>query len=170
MNRLLTVFSNPVLVKEFRQRWRTPKTPLIITLYLLIMSGFIFFVMYEEFYRDGYIQLGQTKSLIMALSALQMGLIAFVAPGLSWHSERGTGRQTLNILLTTQLSPTSIVVSKLMTSVAFIVLLIVSTMPFICNGAAVRRCISSPTAGCIWFFHSYCFNLRLIRSAMLRLV
>lgn len=130
MSQLVTVFSNPVLVKEFRQRWRTAKTPLIITLYLLVMGGFACFIMYQNYYKMGYIQLGQTKEVIMLLSLLQMGLIAFVAPGLSAGAISGEReRQTLNILLTTNLSPASIIISKLMTSVSFILLLVVSTMP-----------------------------------------
>ncbi|GAX91885.1 ABC transporter permease [Effusibacillus lacus] len=121
---------NPVLVKEFRQRWRTAKTPLIISLYLLVIGGLAFFFMYEQIFRRGYIQVGQSKNLFMMLSLLQMALIAFVAPGLTSGVISGEReRQTLNLLLTTHLSPTSIVLSKLLTSVSFVLLLIVSTLP-----------------------------------------
>ncbi|BCJ85847.1 ABC transporter permease [Effusibacillus dendaii] len=121
---------NPVLLKEFRQRWRTFKTPLIIFLYLLVVGVIAWFVMFQEVSRQGYLPIGSSSDLFLALSLLQMGLIAFVAPGLTAGSVSGEReRQTLSVLLTTQLSPASIVVHKLLSSIVFIVLLIVATLP-----------------------------------------
>jgi len=60
----------------------------------------------------------------------QLGLIAFITPGLTAGAISGEReRQTLNILLTTQQSSTSIIVSKLLSSLAFLVLMVVSSLP-----------------------------------------
>lgn len=130
MNRILSGFSNPVLVKEFRQRWRTVKTPLIIAFYLLAVGGMSVFLMYQEIYLQGFIEIGRSKPLFIGLALVQMALIAFVTPGLSAGTVSGEReRQTLNLLLTTHLSPASIVIGKLLASVSFILLLIVATLP-----------------------------------------
>lgn len=130
MNKAIKLFSNPVLLKEFRQRFRTVKTPIIITLYLLVMGAVTFVFLYNEVYKRGYFQLGSTESLYIVLSLLQLGLIALIAPGLTAGSISGEReKQTLHVLLTTQLSRTSIILNKLFSSVSFLFLLVLLTMP-----------------------------------------
>lgn len=69
----------------------------------------------------------------MMLSVLQLALILFITPGLTAgviSSERE--RQTLNIMLTTAQSSTSIIVSKLISSISFLLLLIMASLPLYC--------------------------------------
>ncbi|WJH37589.1 ABC transporter permease [Paenibacillus sp. CC-CFT747] len=64
------------------------------------------------------------------LSCAQLGLIAFMTPGLTAGIVSGEReKQTLNMLLTTQQSSTTIIVSKLVSSLSFMLLVIVATMP-----------------------------------------
>ena len=73
---------------------------------------------------------GESKTLFIFLAVLQMILVAFVAPGLTAGTISGEReRQTLNILLTTHLSPWKIVLSKMTASLSFITLLVFATLP-----------------------------------------
>ena len=66
----------------------------------------------------------------MVLSVLQLALIVFITPGLTAgviSSERE--RQTLNMLLTTTQSSTSIIIGKLVSSVAYLLLLMIASLP-----------------------------------------
>lgn len=66
----------------------------------------------------------------IVLSFAQLGLIAFMSPGLTAgvvSSERE--KQTLNLLLTTQQSSFTIIVSKLLSSIGFILLIVFASLP-----------------------------------------
>ncbi|ABO49891.1 conserved hypothetical protein [Desulforamulus reducens MI-1] len=122
---------NPVLLKELRQRFRSYRSPLIIALYLMVLGGFLLGIMYLE-WRDAayYFQPGSSKGTFTILSVAQLGLLAFVVPGLTAGVISGEReRQTLNVLLTTELSPLSIIVSKLISACSFTALLLIATLP-----------------------------------------
>ena len=68
--------------------------------------------------------------MFLFISIAQLGLIAFMTPGLTAGVVSGEReKQTLNLLLTTQQSSTSIILSKLFASLSFMTLLVISTMP-----------------------------------------
>jgi len=79
---------------------------------------------------------------------LQMALVLFITPSLTAgaiSSERE--KQTLNILLTTTQSSTQIVIGKLLSSVAFLVLMLVAGLPlyslvFLFGGVSPSQLIS----------------------------
>ncbi|MHB8157236.1 MAG: ABC transporter permease [Desulfocucumaceae bacterium] len=122
---------NPVLQKEMRQRFRTFKTPLIISLYLLIIGGLCLGYIYMRWRNmPGFYQPGLSRELLITLSMAQLVLLAFVIPGLtsgSISAERE--RQTLNVLLVTRLSPLGIVLGKMISSSSFMVLILLATLP-----------------------------------------
>lgn len=122
---------NPVLIKEMRQRFRTFRTPLIISLYLLVIGGLCLGYIYMKWINmPGYYQPGMSRELFITLSLAQLGLIAFVIPGLtagSISSERE--KQTLSVLLVTRLSPMGIVLGKMVSSCSFMVLILLATLP-----------------------------------------
>jgi ABC-type transport system involved in multi-copper enzyme maturation permease subunit len=121
---------NPVLVKEFRGRMRSVKMPILLAAYLLVVGGIIFGYMYMRYANQVFFRPGESKELFMMLAVLQLILIGFVAPGLTAGTISGEReRQTLNILLTTHLSPAKIVLSKLTSSLAFSLLLVFATLP-----------------------------------------
>lgn len=129
------MFINPVLNKEFKLRFRSPKSFFGILFYLLILGLLVFGFMYLQqrntygnFYRPD-----QSREMFMMLSFLQLALICFITPGLTAgviSSERE--RQTLNIMLTTSQSSASIILSKLVSSLSYLLLLIVASLPLYC--------------------------------------
>jgi ABC-2 type transport system permease protein len=123
---------NPVLNKEFKLRFRTFKSFLGILFYLLALAiliiGFVFIESMSN--SQGYFKPDQSREMFMILSVLQLALILFITPGLTAgviSSERE--RQTLNIMLTTTQSSTSIILSKLISSISFLLLLIIASLP-----------------------------------------
>lgn len=123
---------NPVLNKEFMLRFRSPKSFLGMLFYLLaialIIVGFIFIQSMTSM--QGFFKPNQSRELFIMMSFMQLALILFITPGLTAgviSSERE--RQTLNILLTTTQSSASIIMSKLVSSVSYLLLLIISSLP-----------------------------------------
>lgn len=122
---------NPVFLKEMRQRFRTFRTPLIISLYLLVTGGLCLAYIYMRWRNmPGYYQPGMSRELFIIFSLVQLSLIAFVVPGLtsgSISAERE--RQTLNVLLVTRLKPLGIVLGKMVSSCSFMVIILLATLP-----------------------------------------
>ena len=123
---------NPVLAKELRDRVRTWRSPLLITIYLLVLAGIGGFYFYMET-RYNY---GGTRALRLGLtifgllSVAQLILIAFLTPGMTAAIISGEReRQTWPLLLVTRLSPLSIATGKLLSAISYIVLLILVAMP-----------------------------------------
>lgn len=118
---------NPIIVKELRERFRSKKTVWTLALFLLIMGGIPLGFLIVNPIKAG--SLGQNKDLFVISAALHYAMICFVAPALTAGAVSGEReRQTLNILLTTQLSPRTIIWSKLFTSLAFTSLLVIASM------------------------------------------
>ena len=122
---------NPVLLKEMRQRFRTYRSPLVMLLYLMVLGGFSLGFIYLRWRSaPSFFQPGSSKEIFTVLSMAQLGLLAFVVPGLTAGVISGEReRQTLNVLLTTELSPLGIVVSKMISSCSFTALLLFATLP-----------------------------------------
>ncbi len=122
---------NPVLLKELRQRFRRGKTAGLLSLYLLVLGGFVLAIIYLNWRNSpGFYQPGRSRDIFMTLSFAQLGLLAFVAPALTSSVISGEReRQTLNVLLTTRLTTRGIIWSKLVASIAFVVILIFATLP-----------------------------------------
>ncbi|MEH7353085.1 ABC transporter permease subunit [Neobacillus drentensis] len=126
------LFLNPVLNKEFKLRFRSFKSFLGLSFYLLALSIIIIGFIYIQTQNSpmGLFRPEQSKSMFMLLSFIQMGLILFITPGLTAGIISGEReKQTLNILLTTNQSSTSIILGKLISSVSFLLLMIIASMP-----------------------------------------
>lgn len=121
-------FSNPILVKELRERFRSKKTVWILAIYLIVMGGIpLGFLLMDPIKAES---LGENRNLFLISASIHYAMICFVAPALTAGAISGEReRQTLHILLTTQLSPRTIVLSKLITSLAFASLLLLASMP-----------------------------------------
>lgn len=124
------MWNNPVLSKEYRLRMRSARAPWMVSIYLLIMGGIVLTYIYLDSAGGGYFNPDQSRVLFMILSCLQLVLIGFVTPGLTSGLISGEReRQTLAILLTTNLSPASIIVSKLVAALSFMGLLVLASLP-----------------------------------------
>lgn len=122
---------NPVLTKELKQRFRHRKGAVTLFLYLLVIGSFILGTIYVNWRYQGLRFDPRTgRELFMILSVFQLFLLGFVTPGLTAGTISGEReRQTLNVLLTTELTPASIIVGKMLSSCAFTLLLIICTLP-----------------------------------------
>ncbi|WP_438446264.1 ABC transporter permease [Gorillibacterium sp. sgz5001074] len=156
---------NPVLEKEFRLRMRTLRSPLSVLFYVLVVvllaMGFIYMNMSTS--GAGYpFNPNRSRELFYFLSGAQLILIAFMTPGLTAGVVSGEReKQTLNILLTTQQSSVTIVLSKLVSSLSFMVLLIIATLPvysivFLFGGIAPSQLL--------WVFLFYLFVMFVLGS------
>lgn len=123
---------NPVLAKELRDRVRTWRSPLLITIYIMALAGIAGFYYYLQT-RYSY---GGTQALRLGveifgiLAIAQLILIAFLTPGMTASIISGEReRQTWPLLLVTRLSPFSIVTGKLLSAISYMVLLILVSMP-----------------------------------------
>ncbi|OWR32943.1 hypothetical protein CDO73_00030 [Saccharibacillus sp. O23] len=130
-----SLWINPVLDKEFRLRMRTPRSFFAILGYVLVLGllamGFIYVTMTSRGVQSGMrFDPSTSRMLFYVLSIAQLVLVAFMTPALTAGVISGEReKQTLNILLTTQQSSSAIVLSKLLSSLAFMVLVVLATLP-----------------------------------------
>lgn len=123
---------NPVFMKEIKLRFRNAKSFSALAFYLIAMALMIlaYVVIVTNFIGTGYFRPNESFVLFCCLTVLQMGLVLFMTPALTAgavSAERE--KQTLNILLTTILTSPQIIVGKLLSSIAFLVLLLIATLP-----------------------------------------
>ncbi|WP_044477493.1 ABC transporter permease [Paenibacillus antibioticophila] len=124
---------NPVLDKEFRLRMRSPRSAITILAYVLVMGLFamgIIYVLTSTGMTSSRVDSGTSRLMFYALSIAQLVLIAFMTPALTAGVISGEReKQTLNMLLTTQQSSSAIILSKLVSSLSFMTLIIEATLP-----------------------------------------
>lgn len=127
-----TLFANPVLVKELKLRFRNLKSFTGILFYLIAMSVFVFGFIFlaTSLTGNGFFRPDESFMLFSIMTYIQLGLILFITPALTAgtiSTERE--KQTLNILLTTSQTSFQIIFGKMTSSIAFLLLMIVSGLP-----------------------------------------
>ena len=125
---------NPIYQKELKTSVRTIRTAFIILGYngLLALFGlFAFFITFHYDARDvGMIQYADILDVYAIIAATEFGLVLFAIPALTSASISGEReKQTLEILLTTNISPIKIITGKLASSISMLVLLAISSLP-----------------------------------------
>lgn len=127
---LIRRLNNPILFKELRLRMRNKKAPWAISLYLLVLGGIALTFIYLITGNQAYYSPTGTREIFMMLTILQFALISFVTPGLTAGGISGEReRQTLSLLLTTNSTPTKIVIGKWLSSLSFMVFLVFASIP-----------------------------------------
>ena len=124
--------SNPILSFSARRRMRSVRTPLLITLYALVLSVIGYFAVCHPFVQDTFtLQQIMNGSLgYMGIVLLQFVLILLVAPAMTAGSISGEReRQTLDLLMVTNMGPGRLVWGTLLESFAFLALLVMSSLP-----------------------------------------
>lgn len=123
---------NPVLRNESKLSVRTFRFSLMILLYISVLAvGVLIF--YNEYSRDVYysgINLQGAVTLYITMAIIQAVLLMFIVPSLtatSICSERE--KQTLDILLSTRLTPLQIIFGKLSASSLKVIMLVICTIP-----------------------------------------
>lgn len=142
---------NPLLSKELRIEMRTWRTFMMLSVYLLILAGFgtVFFASVSGGLRMGYMDSAQMgRNMFAFMSVLQFVLIVLFVPALTANSISGEKeRQTFDLLVSTQLTPTGIVLGKLAASLSTVILLIIASLPlygfiFLLGGVAPAELIT----------------------------
>lgn len=135
MTNVLNVFWNPIVAKEYRSRMRTWRSPLAMTVYILLIGGLgwaIFSAMAFSA-RSGYNGGGAAnygQGLFLYLLIFQMVLLTFITPALTAgaiSSERE--HQTIDLLFVTRIPAFSILWGKLVASMSFVLLLLLLSVP-----------------------------------------
>ncbi len=129
---------NPVLARELKQRMRGRHTWVVLTLYLAVLAVILRWV-FVTASRDtsfGGINLvgsaGVGRAVFQWLLFFMLLLVCFIVPGLTAAAISGEReRQTLVSLQISLLRPRSIVLGKLLASLAFVVLLVVASLPLV---------------------------------------
>lgn len=124
---------NPVFRKELKLGVRTVKLPVIMLIYntvLALISMAVFYSILESARWQGNISYATVLMLYMVMVAIEGVLLAFIVPAITASSISGEReRQTLDLLLTTRMTPWGIVLGKLLSSISMVILLIISSMP-----------------------------------------
>jgi ABC-2 type transport system permease protein len=149
---------NPVLARELKQRMRGRHVWLVVTLYLTVLAVILRWVYVaastaDSF--DGSVNLlasaAAGRAIFQWLLFFMLLLVCFIVPGLTAGAISGEREhQTLIALQLTLLRPRSIVVGKLLASLAFVVLLVVAslplvTVPFLVGGVSVQEVVKGLT-------------------------
>jgi hypothetical protein len=145
---------NPVLARELKQRMRGRYVWLVVTLYLAVLAVILRWVYVaasaDASFDGGFDLLASAtagRAIFQWLLFFMLLLVCFIVPGLTAAAISGEReRQTLVSLQITLLRPWSIVVGKLLASLAFVVLLIVAslplvTIPFLVGGVSVAEVV-----------------------------
>jgi ABC-type transport system involved in multi-copper enzyme maturation permease subunit len=120
-----------VLAKELRGRMRGARAFIVLSVYMLLLSGFTLLIY-------GLVKLAATSSptipagkiVFLGLVAFQLGLVCFLAPSFTAGVISGEReRQTYDLLMTTPLPLPLVVGAKLLAALAYVLLLIVAALP-----------------------------------------
>jgi len=133
MSSVIAAFWNPIVAKEYRSRMRTWRSPLAMMIYILLVAGLGFAIFSSTAASINQFG-GQTANygqiLFEYLVVFQMILLTFITPALTAgaiSSERE--RQTIDLLFVTRIPPFSIIWGKLLSSMSFVVLLLLLSVP-----------------------------------------
>ncbi len=126
---------NPILERELKTRMRTWKTPILLFLYLGILGfvvGIAFLAEYSSYsYGTNGFDPTVVTGIYVAISSFQLGMLLFILPVFTATSISGEKeRQTMDLLLCTDISPWSIIFGKMSAALSFVFLLIIAALPF----------------------------------------
>lgn len=129
------ITGNPVAIKELRSRMRGRRAFVVLTSFLLVMSGLISLV-YLGFASSsgGYGPEQQLagKFVFAAVLSMQVILVIFIGPAFTAGAISGEKeRQTYDLLRTTLLPASSFVLGKLISALSYVLLLIVASIPLL---------------------------------------
>lgn len=141
---------NPILIKELRSRMRGPRAFLILTGFLLLLSGVAFFF-YKAIAQVAQFSGGPTPvsvtigvSMFLGIVFFELFLVAFITPALTAGTISGEREAlTYEMLMATPLRPSSILVGKMVAAMSYVFLLIFAAIPmlslvFIFGGVTLR--------------------------------
>lgn len=146
---------NPVLRNESKIAVRSIKFTLMIFAYIAVLSiaVMIYYSSVNEAIFSNGLYLESSKLFYVVMAIGQAVLLLFIVPALSSTSicsERE--KQTLDILLSSKLTPLQIIIGKVSASSLRVIILIISTMPLYAIGALIGVVKISNILSLIVFF------------------
>ncbi|MBW3642448.1 MAG: ABC transporter permease [Actinobacteria bacterium] len=151
---------NPVLARELKERLRTRRATIVVVAYLAVLAV-ILQVVYSALsssVSNPFSDPMATQSALLGRSLFEtllffmLLLVAFIVPGLTADAVTGEReRQTLVPLQVSLLAPRSILAGKLLSSLAFVTLLVLATLPllgvsFILGGVSLGQLVRGVVA------------------------
>lgn len=129
------LFDNPVVLKELRGRMRGARAFIVMTIYLGLLSAFsslIYVALTESsITASGQSNIGEIgRTLFASVVAVEMLLVSFIAPAFTAGAISGEREhQTYDLLRTTLLPAHSLVIGKLLSSMLYVLLLLLAAIP-----------------------------------------
>ncbi len=124
---------NPVCSRELKVSSRSIRLPLIILLFNGILSLVTLLNMYSviaQVRTTAVIQYSSFMDMYKFVTTIEIILLLFIVPAVTAASISGEReRQTLDLMLTTQMTAAQVVIGKLMSALSTLLLLIVSSFP-----------------------------------------
>jgi ABC-type transport system involved in multi-copper enzyme maturation permease subunit len=132
MSTIKAALWNPIVAKELRSRMRSWRVVAVLVGYLVLVGivGYAAYIHSVETATDVQ-SLGQAgRTVFDAVTGAVAVLVAVLVPGVVGSSISGEReRQTLDLLLCTPVRPFRIIVGKLVSSLAFVFLLLIASVP-----------------------------------------
>ena len=126
--------NNPIFAFSAIRRMRSARTPLLITLYSLLLALLAYFTVYGRF-MGATVTLGDMRLSVDGYAymiMLQFALLVLVAPAMTAGSISGEReRQTLDLLLVTNTGAVKLVLGKLLESFGFLALMVMCSLPML---------------------------------------
>ena len=126
---------NPVVVKELRGRMRGARAFIVMTIYLVLLSGFVVFLYYLYSASTASAFSASQRGLVGkfvfgGVVGIELLLVCFIAPAFTVGSISGEReRQTYDLLRTTLLPARSLVLGKLASALVYVFLLLFAAVP-----------------------------------------
>lgn len=147
---------NPVFDRELRQRSRSRRSMLMMTLFLLLLVG-VLFVVYKGSESSAQFNFDPISALTVRVGrtmfewvlAAELVVLLFIVPGVSASAVSGErDRQTLIPLQVTLIGPLGIFFGKVASSSAFVLLLVIAalpvlTVPYLVGGISLTNVVLS---------------------------
>jgi len=133
MIRLL--FSNPVILKELRGRMRGPRAFIVLTGFLTLVGGFTVLLYMGQSAASSassaQVDGGAVGRVLFAgVVGIELFLVTFIAPAFTAGAISGEReRQTYDLLRTTLLPESHLVIGKLLSALGYVFLLLLSAIP-----------------------------------------
>lgn len=129
------MITNPVYNREMKVSARSIRFPLILACFNIILAAFALTSMTSGLslaHESAGINYASFLTIFRYVATIEFALILFVMPALTAGSISGEReRRTLDLMLTTKLTPARIVAGKLLTSISNVVVVLVSSLPIL---------------------------------------
>lgn len=126
---------NPILEKDLKTKMRGWRTPVLLSLYLLFLGVvlYLFFLSNNQMFNQyGYSNFNPRIAVnaYNTIAIFQFALLMLIVPALTATAISGEReRQTLDLILCSDISTWSVIFGKLVVSIAHIMFLVVASLP-----------------------------------------